>query len=206
MGDCKYLRDFGQCRYGCAFNQKALCHQWQRGQCRGSLTKCPNNRVHVPLTTDPLEPAGSRRKRPHSEGDDSASEVEWSLKRPRVKNASLETSGVHGIGQLRALDAEADKVRSYGQAIVEVAAELICPITLHYPVDPVIAEDGIVYDKNAIESWFSQCYDVHHMSPVSPMTKAAIGKNLLPSRQSKNIMQILVKCGAITAPSGSTES
>merc|ERR1719408_665315 len=60
--------------------------------------------------------------------------------------------------------------------------DLICPITLHRFVDPVVACDGYVYDRAAIQQWF----DTNHR--VSPMTNEPLNcTTLVPCRNMKTI-------------------
>jgi len=78
------------------------------------------------------------------------------------------------------------------ESINGVAAELRCPITQELPVDPVMAEDGKIYERKAILEWFSK-----KDRPTSPSTGAVIGKKLLPAVQTKNTIEMLIKSGAI---------
>ena len=39
------------------------------------------------------------------------------------------------------------------KSINDVAADLVCPITQELPIDPVMAEDGKIYERNAIVEW-----------------------------------------------------
>merc|ERR1712072_1253703 len=60
--------------------------------------------------------------------------------------------------------------------------DLICPITLQRFVDPVVACDGNVYERNAIQHWF----DNNHR--VSPMTNEPLNDTtLIPCRNMKTI-------------------
>ena len=78
------------------------------------------------------------------------------------------------------------------ESINGVAAELRCPITQELPFDPVMAEDGKIYERSAIVEWFSK-----KDRPTSPSTGAVIGKKLLPAVQTKNTIDSLFKSGAI---------
>ena len=78
------------------------------------------------------------------------------------------------------------------ESINGVAAELRCPITQELPFDPVMAEDGKIYERKAILEWFSK-----KDRPTSPSTGAVIGKKLLPAVQTKNTIEMLIKSGAI---------
>ena len=40
------------------------------------------------------------------------------------------------------------------ESINDIAKEFICPITQELPVDPVIAKDGKIYERDAILEWF----------------------------------------------------
>ena len=78
------------------------------------------------------------------------------------------------------------------ESINGVAAELRCPITQELPFDPVMAEDGKIYERKAILEWFSK-----KDRPTSPSTGAVIGTKLLPAVQTKNTIEMLIKSGAI---------
>lgn len=61
--------------------------------------------------------------------------------------------------------------------------EYMCPITLSLMVDPVIALDGITYERTAIEKWFKS-------SNKSPKTGVSIeNKLLIPNFSIKNLIQ-----------------
>lgn len=64
----------------------------------------------------------------------------------------------------------------------------LCPITLAFPVDPVIAEDGHMYDRSAITRWTS-------MRQSSPMTGLPMHDRLVPSVQIKAWTRKLVQRG-----------
>ena len=74
----------------------------------------------------------------------------------------------------------------------QVAADLVCPITQELPFEPVMAEDGKIYERSAIVEWFSK-----KDRPTSPSTGAVIGKKLIPAVQTKNTIEMLIKSGAI---------
>tara|TARA_B100001540_G_scaffold268197_1_gene250180 strand:+ start:892 stop:1647 length:756 start_codon:yes stop_codon:yes gene_type:complete len=67
-------------------------------------------------------------------------------------------------------------------------AHFTCPITLAFPVDPVIAEDGHTYDRSAITRWIS-------MKQSSPMTGLPMQDRLVASAQIKSWTRILVQRG-----------
>merc|ERR1712054_538054 len=74
------------------------------------------------------------------------------------------------------------KNRMLVSTIEGMQKDLICPITLHRFVDPVVACDGYVYDRAAILQWF----DTNHR--VSPMTNEALNDTtLIPCRNMKTI-------------------
>ena len=76
-----------------------------------------------------------------------------------------------------------------------------CPITHNLPVDPVMAEDGRVYERDAIEEWFKTHKGVHC---PSPMTMVTIGKNLVPAVQARNTIEQLIKKGLIAGEPAET--
>lgn len=75
--------------------------------------------------------------------------------------------------------------------------ELICPIRLELPVDPVMAEDGRVYEREAILEFFKGKEDSGEeiKSPYTnqPMT----GTRLLDATQHRNTIEILIESGVV---------
>jgi len=86
---------------------------------------------------------------------------------------------------------ETVQLRRHKSATEAAFAELVCPITFSLPVDPVIAEDGKVYERSAIEEWLKQ-------QGKSPVTNLAMGTRLLPALQVKNMIRTMVASGALT--------
>ena len=72
----------------------------------------------------------------------------------------------------------------------DVAEELLCPISQTLPLDPVIAEDGHLYDRPAILRWLCA-------KERSPMTNAPMGRRLLPAPHAKRTIRTLIESGAI---------
>ena len=90
--------------------------------------------------------------------------------------------------------ATADEGKRYRQAINECADELVCPITQELPVDPVTAEDGRLYDKQAMEEWLQSKVG---QAVRSPVTNEPMGTKLLPAVQVRNTIKGMVTSGAI---------
>jgi TPR repeat protein len=86
---------------------------------------------------------------------------------------------------------ETVQLRRHKSATEEAMNEFLCPITFSLPVDPVMAEDGNVYERSAIEEWLKQ----QHKSPV---TNLAMGTRLLPALRVKNMIRAMVTSGALT--------
>lgn len=80
----------------------------------------------------------------------------------------------------------------YKSVIEESAAEFVCPIMHELPMDPVMAEDGHVYERKAIEEWFA-CGN-----GKSPVTNSAMGSRVLPAVQVKNMIVSMVKSGVLS--------
>eukprot|EP00978_Attheya_sp_CCMP212_P023564 scaffold72515_cov52-Attheya_sp.AAC.3 len=71
-------------------------------------------------------------------------------------------------------------------------ADLICPITLHLPYDPVVAGDGQIYERLAILRHFEE------NGKTSPLTNHAMGDKLIPAVQIRNHIETCVRNGVIT--------
>jgi uncharacterized protein YdaT len=83
--------------------------------------------------------------------------------------------------------------KRYKSAIDAMADEWLCPITTELPLEPVIAEDGQVYEKSALEELIrSQKGNLR-----SPMTNLPMGRRIVPSVQARNTIEKLVRSGAI---------
>ncbi len=78
-------------------------------------------------------------------------------------------------------------------SINDVAADLRCPITQELPVDPVIAKDGKIYEREAILEWFRK----KEGDATSPSTGKVIDTELVPAVQVRNTIAELIKSGAI---------
>ena len=63
--------------------------------------------------------------------------------------------------------------------------DLICPITNEIFYDPVLALDGITYEREAIETWFIE-------NETSPVTREKIGKLVIPSKLIKNLVDNMI--------------
>ena len=81
----------------------------------------------------------------------------------------------------------------------EIIAEYRCPITQELPLDPVVAEDGQCYDREAIEAWFEK-----HTNAKSPMSNEPMGKKLVPALQMRNSIERLVTKGVLTGEAADT--
>ena len=90
-------------------------------------------------------------------------------------------------------DANPTKEAKCVEAISAAAANLVCPIAQALPTDPVTAEDGHIYERGAIESWFR----AKDGDPTSPITGARMGTRLLEAHQVRNTIEALVKSGAV---------
>ena len=77
------------------------------------------------------------------------------------------------------MPATAEKVKRLCSVIDETAAEVVCALTQELPVDPVIAEDGQVYERSSIEEWLKR----HKKSPI---TREEMGTKLLPAHHINN--------------------
>ena len=69
--------------------------------------------------------------------------------------------------------------------MTETVTHLLCPITLELPVDPVIAEDGNGYERNAIEAQLK-------VRLKSPLTNKPMGTKLMAAKHVTNVIESLV--------------
>ena len=76
---------------------------------------------------------------------------------------------------------------------IAIGLTFVCPITLGLPLDPVTAEDGVVYDRKAIERYF-----LGKQVITSPITRAIMGTELLPAVRHKKGIDAMVDEGIIS--------
>lgn len=93
---------------------------------------------------------------------------------------------------------DADENKKLRQAIDQLADELICPITQELPRDPVTAEDGRVYERGAIEEWLQRHPRWSDQQLKSPVTNEPMGDKLMPAVQARNLIEGMVKTGAVS--------
>ena len=83
-----------------------------------------------------------------------------------------------------AIEEHSARSKKFQQSVFQ---EFQCPISHELPVDPVMAEDGKVYERKAIEEWLDK-------SNKSPLTKKLISKKgLVSSTCIKNIIENVVE-------------
>eukprot|EP00977_Amphora_coffeiformis_P015318 scaffold4510_cov183-Amphora_coffeaeformis.AAC.3 len=80
-----------------------------------------------------------------------------------------------------------------------ITDDLVCPITLELPFQPVMAEDGRIYERSAIQMHFETCRK-QRKQVKSPVTGQYMGKRLFPSPQTKNLIQALIDHGLVAGP------
>lgn len=92
-------------------------------------------------------------------------------------------------------DLATDEANRYKSAMDSIADEYVCPITSELPLDPVVAEDGKIYERAAIEEYIRTrgAADLN-----SPMTNMPMGTRLTASTQVRNTIETLVRSGAIS--------
>lgn len=75
---------------------------------------------------------------------------------------------------------------------------LTCPITWNLPVEPVVAEDGLIYERSQIQKYFDTNPNPEMSEIESPVTKKLMNKNMVACLPVLNIIETLVEAGGIT--------
>jgi hypothetical protein len=83
-------------------------------------------------------------------------------------NTAASVSSSHDVAQQPSIT---DTLQAKG---VVIPNEYLCPITMELMTDPVILEDGHVYEKIAIKKWFET-------RATSPLTKRIVNRHILIS-------------------------
>ena len=82
--------------------------------------------------------------------------------------------------------------KKFRSAIDESLDEFLCPITQELPLEPVMAEDGQVYERSAVEDWLKRADP-----PRSPVTNLRMGPKLVAATQIKNMIERMVQSNAV---------
>ena len=83
-------------------------------------------------------------------------------------------------------------------SLAQIALEnLLCPITHRLPVRPVVASDGHVYERAAIEKWL-------RTKSTSPLTNAEMAKTTMESKQTRTLIQSAIENGGVDDDAAAT--
>ena len=102
-------------------------------------------------------------------------------------------------------EAQAENKR-FKTATSNVVDELLCPITQQLPVDPVMAKDGRLYERVAINEWFEKNKWKQSTLPYrnaeielvrSPITNREMELHLIDAAQNRITIQHLVQSGLV---------
>ena len=94
-----------------------------------------------------------------------------------------------------ATEADAKRMKA---SFDKMADEYVCPITLQFPFHPVIAQDGRIYERDAIEQWWGKDAEgpaFHARTVKSPVTNEAIGTKLIAAPQVRNAIELGIEGG-----------
>ena len=72
--------------------------------------------------------------------------------------------------------------------------DIKCPIEHELPREPVMAEDGWVYENSVLQQYFETCKDKNYTSPI---TRDPISKRLVPAVQHKKLIETIIRNGYI---------
>eukprot|EP00977_Amphora_coffeiformis_P015690 scaffold4674_cov188-Amphora_coffeaeformis.AAC.1 len=134
--------------------------------------------------------SGARRKRKRAETVDRS--VTASIKTVRSRGRSL-----CFYDSVEQLPPNHRHLRS--KTCAAVVEELVCPISLELPFQPVVAEDGRIYERSVMETHFKACQK-RRVDIRSPMTNERMGTRLHPVPQIKNVIQSLVEDDLVPNP------
>ncbi len=71
----------------------------------------------------------------------------------------------------------------------EMSDHFLCPITQDVMRDPVIASDGVTYERSAIESYFL----LGQLPAASPVTRQSITRALIPNYALKALIEEMAR-------------
>ena len=86
-----------------------------------------------------------------------------------------------------------DKADKFAESVL---ASVTCPISHSLVVQPVVAEDGQVYERERIETWLQK-------KETSPFTRKPMGTQLVDSVASRSIVASAIENGLVDAEAAS---
>merc|ERR1719353_1707297 len=95
-----------------------------------------------------------------------------------AKMLGIDESELAGIGEAHHGRALFSSAQEKLDELLDEDPDLCCPIMLVLYEDPVIASDGFVYERSAVETLIKS-------NRPSPMTRENLGKNVFPAKQKK---------------------
>ena len=85
----------------------------------------------------------------------------------------------------------AEDAGASGQKLASaVLSSVTCPISQALVVDPVMAEDGAIYERDQITKWLSS-------NKRSPVTNAAMGGNLVAAQNTRSLVESLLESESV---------
>ena len=97
-------------------------------------------------------------------------------------NDNLELLGAGTAGIRTILRAKLGSIARDTRRVSDVPDEYVCPISQHPMEDPVLAEDGVTYERKEIERWLME----HRTSPV---TRAVLKGQLFSNRALRSAIE-----------------
>lgn len=91
------------------------------------------------------------------------------------------------------VDGESSSAKCQKATLNNIADEYTCPITLELPLDPVMAQDGHIYERSAI----TELIEEKGNALKSPVSNKPMGPQLLPAVQVRNSIEELVRSGML---------
>lgn len=100
-----------------------------------------------------------------SEGEETAAAESVPVPAPEMAAAA---SGAPDLVNAEAIESEAEEeeITAEDEEALEatvaegaVGGALLCPISLALPIDPVVASDGMIYERRSLEGWIARCRD-----------------------------------------------
>merc|ERR1719353_1950798 len=96
-----------------------------------------------------------------------------------AKMLGIDESELAGIGVVAHGRALGSSWQEKLDELLDEDPDFCCPVMLVLYEDPVIASDGFIYERSAVDTLIKN-------NRPSPMTREALGKDVFPARQKKN--------------------
>lgn len=118
----------------------------------------------------------------------------WTRSKRKERDEQVSDVETNEVKSQRDINSQKMRAQHYKNVIKQIAPEWVCPITAALMTNPVLASDGIFYEREALLKLFETSAP---QDAVSPVTREIINRDFIESVAARNTIAKLVASGAL---------